>query len=60
MPHHTRTYDLHRQGLLLAYPIEILPYEIRAKGLNVTFFGVSTNCEYTLSLYAKSFAKRLD
>lgn len=43
MCHHV--YDLHRQGLLLAYPIEILPYEIRAKGLNVTFFGVSTNCE---------------
>lgn len=44
-------YDLYRQGLLLAYPIEILPYEIRAKGLNVTFLGVSTNCEYLHSLY---------
>ncbi|KAH0525239.1 hypothetical protein TsFJ059_007630 [Trichoderma semiorbis] len=31
------------QGLVLAYPIEILPYEIRAKGLNVTFFGVSSS-----------------
>ncbi|KAF2095312.1 general substrate transporter [Rhizodiscina lignyota] len=30
------------QGLVLAYPIEILPYEIRAKGLSLTFFGVSS------------------
>lgn len=53
-------YDSYRQGLLLAYPIEILPYEIRAKGLNVTFFGVSTNREYLRSLYiAFSLANRL-
>ncbi|KAI0139968.1 hexose transporter protein [Hypoxylon sp. NC0597] len=31
------------QGLVIAYPVEILPYEIRAKGLQLTFFGVSTN-----------------
>ncbi|KAL7937575.1 general substrate transporter [Trichoderma chlorosporum] len=31
------------QGLVLAYPIEILPYEIRAKGLNVTFFGIGSS-----------------
>ncbi|KAL1980821.1 hypothetical protein VTN96DRAFT_3516 [Rasamsonia emersonii] len=31
------------QGLVIAYPIEILPYEIRAKGLSVTFFGVSSS-----------------
>lgn len=35
---------------MLAYPIEILPYEIRAKGLNVTFFGVSSSCKCTHSL----------
>ena len=33
----------HRQGLVIAYPVEILPYELRAKGLQLTFFGVSTN-----------------
>lgn len=33
----------YRQGLVLAYPVEILPYNIRAKGLTVTFFGVSTS-----------------
>ncbi|OTA91060.1 hypothetical protein M434DRAFT_22637 [Hypoxylon sp. CO27-5] len=31
------------QGLVIAYPVEILPYELRAKGLQLTFFGVSTN-----------------
>ncbi|RFU25255.1 hypothetical protein B7463_g11079, partial [Scytalidium lignicola] len=31
------------QGLVLAYPVEILPYNIRAKGLTVTFLGVSTS-----------------
>jgi hypothetical protein len=34
-----------RQGLVIAYPVEILPYEIRAKGLQLTFFGVSSNGE---------------
>lgn len=31
------------QGLVIAYPVEILPYELRAKGLQLTFFGISTN-----------------
>lgn len=31
------------QGLVIAYPVEILPYEIRAKGLQLTFFGISSN-----------------
>jgi MFS family permease len=34
------------QGLVIAYPIEILPYELRAKGLAVTFFGVATNRKF--------------
>lgn len=32
-----------RQGLVIAYPVEILPYELRAKGLQLTFFGISSN-----------------
>ncbi|KAH8804366.1 hypothetical protein F5884DRAFT_883775 [Xylogone sp. PMI_703] len=31
------------QGLVLAYPVEILPYNIRAEGLTVTFLVVSTS-----------------
>ncbi|KFY32658.1 hypothetical protein V495_08845 [Pseudogymnoascus sp. VKM F-4514 (FW-929)] len=31
------------QGLVIAYPVEILPYELRAKGLQLTFFGISSN-----------------
>ena len=31
------------QGMTLAYPVEILPYAIRAKGLTLTFLGVSTS-----------------
>ncbi|KAJ5812454.1 hexose transporter protein [Penicillium riverlandense] len=31
------------QGLVVAYPVEILPYELRAKGLQLTFFGISSN-----------------
>ncbi|KAI1095305.1 general substrate transporter [Rostrohypoxylon terebratum] len=31
------------QGLVITCPVEILPYELRAKGLQLTFFGISTN-----------------
>ena len=31
------------QGMVIAYPLEICTYELRAKGLMVTFIGVQFN-----------------
>lgn len=42
-------YDLAWCGLLVGYTSEILPYNVRAKGLTVMFFSVDLSCEFCCS-----------
>ena len=44
-------YNLAWSGLLIGYTVEILPYNIRAKGMTVMFLCVDLACKYSETAY---------
>jgi len=51
-------YDLAWCGLLVGYVAEILPYNIRAKGLTVMFFSVDLSRESSMPFYFPTLGLR--